>query len=315
MSQTAQQTAPLFRDIADGPDHGEAFWLTTSDGVRLRSGVWGKGQKGTVLLFPGRTEYVEKYGRAAADLAARGYATLVIDWRGQGLADRSLANRDVGHVEDFLHYQLDVDANLALAGSLGLPEPYYLMAHSMGGCIGLRALVNGLPVKAASFSAPMWGISIAAWMRPVAQIISQMSGWVGLSHRFAPGTSDTSYVAEADFGGNVLTTDPEMWRYMKHQITQRPELALAGPSLGWLREALSECHALSLAPSPSVPAITALGTAEKVVDPGPIHLRMARWRGGRLDMYQGAEHEVLMETPAHRDRFFDSSAELFGANR
>ena len=70
---------------------GAAFWLTAADGVRLRVGLWSHpGAQGTVLLLPGRTEYVEKYGRAAADLRSRGYATLAIDWRGQGLADRAL---------------------------------------------------------------------------------------------------------------------------------------------------------------------------------------------------------------------------------
>jgi len=53
-------------------------------------GHWtGQHVKGTVLLFPGRTEYIEKYGPAAADFLARGFATVVIDWRGQGLADRT----------------------------------------------------------------------------------------------------------------------------------------------------------------------------------------------------------------------------------
>lgn len=315
MSAHSFPAAPFFAEVADGPANGSAFWLTAEDGVRLRSAVWAGGQKGTVLLFPGRTEYAEKYGRAARDLQDRGYSTLAIDWRGQGLADRPLPDRSVGHVEDFSEYQRDVLVNVALARHLGLPEPYYLLAHSMGGCIGLRALMNGLPVRAAVFSAPMWGISIAAWMRPLAHLIAQVSGWVGQSHRFAPGTSDVSYVAEAEFGGNVLTTDPEMWRYMKRQIVERPELALAGPSIGWLKAALAECHSLSLAPSPDVATITALGTAEKVVDPGPIHLRMGRWRGGRLDLYPGAEHEVIMEGQAIRQRFFDNLAELFDAER
>ncbi len=315
MKQDRFHPAPFFIDIADGPEGGEAFWAHASDGVRLRIGVWPVGAKGTVFLLPGRTEYIEKYGRAATDLAARGYGVITIDWRGQGLADRGLPDRMVGHVDDFAEYQLDVQAMLAMAGQLGLPEPYYMLAHSMGGCIGLRALIKGMPVKAAAFSAPMWGISIAAWMRPFATLISQVSGWVGQSHRFAPGTSDKSYVADAAFAGNVLTTDPEMWRYMHRQIIAHPELALAGPSLAWLHQALNECNALSLAPSPAVPAVTSLGSAEKVVDPGPVHLRMARWQDGRLDLYQGAEHEIIMETPDHRGRFFDSAATLFAENR
>ena len=312
MIQERFLSAPFFADIAEGPEGGEAFWLATSDGVRIRAGVWPcPGAKGTVLILPGRTECVEKYGRAAADLAARGYASLAIDWRGQGLADRALPDRMAGHVEDFDEYQRDYQAVLALAHGLGLPEPYYMIAHSMGGCIGLRALIKGAGVQAAAFSAPMWGISMAAWMRPVAAVISQVSAWMGQGHRFAPGTSDKSYIADAAFAGNVLTTDPEMWRYMRRQILEHPELSLAGPSLAWLNAALGECHALSLAPSPACPALTALGTAEKVVDPAPIHLRMARWQDGALDLYTGAEHEIMMEGPEERARFFDRATALF----
>lgn len=315
MTEAPLLTAPFYADLALGPEGGEAFWLTTEDGLRIRAGVWPVGAKGTVLLFPGRTEYVEKYGLAAADLQARGYATVAIDWRGQGLADRLLPDRMLGHVVRFQDYQLDVQAVLALVRRLGLPEPLYLLSHSMGGAIALRSLMRGLPVKAASFSAPMWGIAMAAWMRPFAQPMAQISGWFGQSHRLAPSTSDKSYVAEADFGGNVLTTDPDMWRYMKRQVVERPELALAGPSLGWLQTALAECRDMSLAPAPDCPALTALGTAEKVVDLAPVHLRMAAWRGGRLEMFTGAEHEIPMETPERRQRFFDLTAELFDANR
>ena len=307
--------APLY-DIAEGPAGGRAFWLTTADGVRLRVGLWTYvGAHGTVLLLPGRTEYVEKYGRAAGDLRARGFATLVIDWRGQGLADRALDDPMGGHVGDFAEYQLDFDEMLGFARAHGLPEPYYLMAHSMGGCIGLRALMRGAPVKAAAFSAPMWGILIAAWMRPMALALTTASRWFKFDDRYAPGTGAKSYVLTADFTGNSLTTDAEMWDYMRKQALAHPELGLGGPSLGWLKAALTECHALSLLPSPTVPTVTALGAQEKIVDTAPIHARMAIWQEGRLDLYPGSEHEILMERAESRSRFFDRSTELYLKHR
>jgi lysophospholipase len=309
-------SAPLYDKAADGPEGGQAFWLSAADGVRLRVGFWTHpGAKGTVLLLPGRTEYIEKYGRAATDLRARGYATLVIDWRGQGLADRPLDDKMSGHVGDFAEYQLDFDEMVGFARAKGLPEPYYLMAHSMGGCIGLRALMRGAPVKAAAFSAPMWGILIAAWMRPMAVALSTASRWFHFDDRYAPGTGAKTYVLSAPFAGNSLTTDAEMWDYMRQQAMAHPELVLGGPSLGWLKAALAECHALTLMASPDVPTITALGTQEKIVDVGPIHARMAIWPRGTLDLYPGSEHEVLMERAATQARFFDSAAALFASHR
>lgn len=309
----AATEAPFFADLADGPPGAQAVWLQVG-AVRIRAAWWKAGSKGTVVLLPGRTECIEKYGRAAGDLVARGYSVITIDWRGQGLADRALPDPMSGHVGDFAEYQADLDALLEAADRADLPHPRYLMAHSMGGCIGLRALMRGLPFRAAVFSAPMWGISMAAWLRPVAQVVTAVSGLFGQSHRYAPGTGATTYVLEAEFQGNVLTTDPEMWAYIRAQAEVHPELALGGPSLAWLRAALQECGALSIMAAPLVPAITALGSQEKVVDTAPVHLRMAGWGMGQLDLYAGAEHEIMMETAATRKRFFDRAAELFTAN-
>lgn len=306
--------APYFADLADGPADVQVDWLTAADGIRIRAAHWPlAGAKGTVILMPGRTEYIEKYGRAAADLARRGYATVTVDWRGQGLAARVDADRMVGHVGDFAEFQRDTDALLAWAREQGAAAPFFLIGHSMGGCIGLRALMRGLPFRAAAFSAPMWGISMAAWMRPLAPWIAQISIWAGRAQRYAPTTGGKTYLLSVPFQGNVLTTDAGMWDYMRRQVAEVPDLALGGPSVGWVHAALGECAALAAMPSPALPCYTALGTAEKVVDAAPIHLRMARWPQGRLEMYPMAEHEVMMETPAHRARFFDHACALFDA--
>ena len=42
---------------------------------------------------------------------------------------------------------------------------------------------------------------------------------------------------------------------------------------------------------------------------------MADWTGGRLDLIEGAQHEVMMETPATRARFFAEACALFDAQQ
>lgn len=306
--------APLHHALADGPDGGVAHWLTASDGVRLRTAVWGRdAPKGSVLLFPGRTECVEKYGRTARDLYARGYATMTIDWRGQGLADRLLPNAALGHVWAFSDYQLDVAAMLAHARALGLPEPWYLLSHSMGGAIALRALIDGLQVKANAFSAPMWGIGMAPALRPVAWTVSTLSRPLGLSVLLSPGQHEVSLVLRKPFADNTLTTDRAMFDYMKAQIVGVPALHLAGPTLHWLNEALRETWALYALPSPDVPTVTFIGADESIIDPARVTDRMDRWPGGELVVLPGARHEVMMETPATRARLFDKLADHFDA--
>lgn len=304
--------APFFDDLADGPDEGHALWLTTTDGRRIRIGIWPEGTKGTVLLFPGRTEYVEKYGRAAEDLRQRGYATIAVDWRGQGLADRLIEDRASGFVHNFTDYQHDVAALIEALPALNLPAPLFLLGHSMGGCIGLRSAMEGLEVAAACFSGPMWGINLNPWMRPMARTIAFLGHSVGLGQRYVPGSTGTvPYPEVAPFEGNELTTDPDMYEYMRTQTAQRPDLGLGGPSLKWVHEALGELRALRDLPSPPIPAITFLGSDETIVSADAIEDRMARWQGGRLEIVPGGRHEVMMESADRRAHFFDTMVTFF----
>ena len=308
--------APFHADLAEGPAGARAFWVRAEDGLRLRVAHYpcdSGAVKGSILLFPGRTEYVEKYGRLADDLSTHGYATLAIDWRGQGLADRMLDDARTGHVAAFTDYQRDVRAMLDMARALDLPKPWHLIAHSMGGCIGLRAVMEGLPVASVTFTGPMWGIRIANPVRPAAWALSWSSKRFGLGHILTPGTGFDSYVATGAFADNTLTTDPEMWDYMRRQVLAQPELQLGGPSMHWLHEALNECRALARMPSPALPCLSFLGSNERIVDVPRIHDRMARWPGGHLGIVEGGEHEVLMERPELRERIIARMTAHFDA--
>lgn len=308
-----KNAAPYYGDIAGNPD-GICHWIVSADGVRIRVGHWtAQDAKGTILIFPGRTEYIEKYGRTATDFVKEGYACVAIDWRGQGIADRLLANRAVGHVENFEDYQIDVKAMLDHVKALGLPEPYHLLGHSMGGCIGLRAIYDGLPVKSAVFSAPMWGILMSAALRPIAWGLSEVSKSLGFSGVFAPGQQAETYVLRATADDNTLTSDPSSFDLLKNQLTTHPDLALGGPSLHWLNEALRDMRQLSTRPSPDVPCVTFLGSEEAIVDPVRIHQRMDEWANGDLVILDQGRHEVLMEMPVIRDRVITGSVALFDA--
>jgi lysophospholipase len=295
-------TAPFFDDIADGPADGVAHWLTTSDNWRIRAGYWPvTAAKGTVLIFPGRTEFIEKYGITAKALSAAGYVTLAVDWRGQGLADRLIADTNLGHVGDFADYQRDVDALLAHAAALGLPRPFFLIAHSMGGCIGLRSLINGLDVNAVMFSAPMWGIQMPQAIRSFAWSLSTLSLSLKFDQRLVPGQAAASYLLQQPFAGNGLTNDPEIYAALRAQIVAHPELGLGGPTLRWLNRSLQEMRDLSRLASPAMPCIAFLGGNETIVDPAAIRTRMARWPDGILHEIKTGQHEMLMDSPAMRD--------------
>ena len=301
--------------LGDGPAGGFARWLTASDGVRIRVVLWPcDGARGTVLMLPGRTEHAEKYGPTAARLAAAGYASAAVDWRGQGLAQRLLPDPRKGHVGRFADYQRDLDA-FAAAARETLPGPFYLLAHSMGGCIGLRGLMRGLDVAAAAFSAPMWGLDMPGGRTRLFSTVFSVAAMAGLRKAWSPppATGPVCYLETAPFAGNTLTTDPQVWDWMQGQLRRTPGIALAGPTIGWVAEALADMAALAEMASPAVPCLTGLGGNERIVSKAAIESRMARWPGGELLRVPGAEHELLMESAPMRDAFLGRVLALFDA--
>ena len=297
--------APYFDDVAAGPPGGEAVWAPAGD-ADVRVALWPSAlARETVLIFPGRTEYVEKYSAVARDLHAAGFAAAAVDWRGQGLTERPRGNRMSGHVRDFADFQRDADAMVQATKVAGMPQAFHMVAHSMGGLIGLRSLMRGLPIARAAFSAPMWGLPLAPPRRLAAQVISAIGHRLGLGEAATPGSGKVADPANAPFEGNLLTTDRETFGWMRAQFQAHPELALGAPSLSWLRAAFREMREVAALPSPATATVTWLGTDERIVDAGAIRSRMARWPAGELIEVSGGRHEVLMETPALRGPVMD----------
>src|SRR5438445_8387868 len=96
------------------PEQVVTGMLKTRDGIALRFAHWAppRGRKGTVCLFPGRAEFIEKYFETVRDLRARGFAVAALDWRGQGMSQRALRNPRKGYVRSFSQYQIDLEAFL-----------------------------------------------------------------------------------------------------------------------------------------------------------------------------------------------------------
>src|SRR3569623_3223171 len=84
--------------------------ILARDGVELRFArrappAW---RKGTVCVFTGRGECIEKYFETVRDLRARGFAVAMIDWRGQGHSARQLSDYRIVYVRSFKYYEADV---------------------------------------------------------------------------------------------------------------------------------------------------------------------------------------------------------------
>lgn len=279
------------------------WWIRASDGVRLRAALWTSPEATAHAIYlTGRTEFIEKAAVPAAQLVARGYSVISLDWRGQGLSDRLVEPPEKGHVADFAQYQLDLDALLAEPVMSDLTGPRLLMAHSMGGNIAASALARpeiAASLKAVVLSAPMLDIALNGALRLIARATIGIARLLGRLDRWPPfGDVSTTYVLTKP-DENVLTNDQAMWDWMVDVAKAHPEAVLGMPTIAWFAAANAEIARIRTLAGSGIPTLALLGGDEKVVSTDEIRTWTGR-TGAELLEIPGGRHELLIEAEPMR---------------
>jgi len=282
------------------------------DGAKLRFARWDATRmprRGTVCLFGGRTEFIEKYFEVIADLRRRGFAVATMDWRGQGGSQRMLSNPRKGYVRGFWEYDRDL---IRFMKDIVLPDclpPFIGLAHSMGGNVLLRnATMPGLWFERIVLTAPMIAIHDSVLgPRPLsARIYAEVGCALGMSSAYVLGGSDALETARP-FEGNVLTSDYERWLRTKAVLDRAPQLGVGSPTIGWLRAALRSCRRLSHPDYPArinVPLLLFAAGNETVVSTRAIEDFAVGAKVASSILMPSARHEILQENDSVRTRFW-----------
>jgi lysophospholipase len=217
--------------------------IETMEGVNrlsIRFQVFNEFSSHCLLILPGRQEPLEKYAELAFDInhsqLFSPMTIIIVDHRGQGLSGRMTNNSQIGYVDRFEDYVSDSKKILRTRMSELGCKSNYLLAHSMGGAIGLGLLQEEqIKFKAAVFSTPMWMINTKPYPNFVASMISGLSDLLGKSKEYAFGQHD--YVASSL---TESTTTHSLSRYeMSEQIYRdQPETKVGGVSNRWIFESL-----------------------------------------------------------------------------
>jgi lysophospholipase len=298
-------------DIPENPVPSGAVsgTVTASDGIELRFARWRPTARkgiGTVCLFTGRAEFIEKYFETIGELRRRGFTVAALDWRGQGGSQRLLKNPRKGHVDHFDHFGRDLATFMENVVLPDCTPPYYALAHSMGGNILLRNAQRAPAwFERQVLSAPM--LTLAGRLSsPYVFRLAEVLGLMGFGNAFVPGGSATA-ASVRPFKGNVVTSDPERFRRYNMIVEANPALGLGSPTLSWLwaaGEAMREVMDPDFPPTVRVPTLMVAAGDDQVVSTRAIEKLAFRMKTGAHIVIPAARHEILMERDPIREQFW-----------
>ena len=290
------------------PDEAATAMLQTPDGVLIRYARWAPppGRKGTVCVFQGRAEFIEKYFEVVRDLRARGFAVATFDWRGQGLSERLLSDRFRGHVGNFADYLTDLETFMKEVVLPDCPPPLFALAHSMGASVLIQAAAKGHRwFDRMVLTAPLLRLAERRMygMAPGLARLLRMSGRGG---GYVPG-GGPAVLNTRPFLDNPLTSDPVRYARVAAVLEAEPALGLGSPTIAWADAAFRVMAQMRPTTWPArirQPMLIVAAGQDRLVSTAAIETFAIHLRAGSHVIIPGAEHEILMEQDIYRNQFW-----------
>ena len=277
--------------------------------MNLRYARWQPpaGRKGTVCIFQGRSEWIEKYFETVRDLRARGFAVATLDWRGQGLSDRALSDRRKGYVRDFSEYDSDLETFMREIVLPDCPPPIFALGHSTGATVLIRAAHQRPPLVRSH------GADLAA--DPARRRRLYDGG--GRRHRarcMRLAGLGAMYVPKADTrsssrGPSSAISSPPIRCAMPAMRGARggAGAGVGAPTVAWVDSAFRAMAQLQERSYPArirQPIMIVAGGSDQVVSTDAIEDFATMLRAGSHLVIVGAQHEILMEQDRFRSQFW-----------
>lgn len=287
------------------PPLGKAGFFLSFDGLPIRYAVFStivRPFKGTVIILSGRNETIEKYFETISALQASGFAAAIMDLRGQGFSGRTGGDIHRGHVGSFDDYATDLDSFFDAVILADCTGPFFILGHSTGSLVALLAapaLINR--VRRMVLMAPLLDFPTRSVPRGLFTFAMRLMKMIGFGKAYA---QRRKFVPEP-FATNVLTGD--FRRYERNQALrgQAPELALSGPTFGWIDAAVRAIRKVSdpdFIARIHIPILFIAAGADTVVANSAIEDYARRLRSGALVTVDGSRHELLQEEDRYREQ-------------
>jgi lysophospholipase len=259
------------------------------------------------VLLSGQTEFIEKYGEVIGELNGRGFTVAALDWRGQGGSERALADPLKCHVGDFSEFDDDLHSFMTEVVAKLSSDPPLVLAHSMGSHLALRALHDHPDwFRAAVLVAPMIAVATRGYPGWLTRAITALHVRLGKESEYAWGMEGHD-PHRISFERQLCTSDAARFERTQAILRAMPDIRLAGPTWGWIESAYRSMHAMAApgyAEAIKTPTLIVGAGKDRIVLTEATRRFVARLKHGRYVELSDAEHEILMEQDAIRERLW-----------
>ena len=300
---TATALPPIDRRAI--PSHAKETVWQTGDGYTIRRIDWPDGPRGSILFLPGRGDHYEKYLESLEEWHRAGWSVTAADWRGQGGSGRLGTDAVTGHIDDFATWIGDL-AELWQQWRSDRPGPHVLAAHSMGGHLVMRALIErAVDPDAVVLSAPMLGMAGPplpfAVLHGAAKVMNRLGAPTRPAWKWSEKPGEVPKSRQT-----LLTHDDDRYADEGWWRETRPELVMGPGSWGWVERAYASTRILNAPDAMEgihTPVLILSTEADKLVSHADAVRAAERLPKGELVAFgTEARHEILREIDEVRNR-------------
>ncbi|MDA0150325.1 alpha/beta fold hydrolase [Vibrio sp. LaRot3] len=285
-------------------DKKKLFWISLTSSQHTKA----------IVVVNGRIECTHKYQELFYDLYQQGYDVYSYDHRGQGLSDRLIEDPQMGYVEEFADYIDDIEL-LVESFKLDHYKKRYLLGHSMGGNIVTRYIQThpNHPFDALAITAPMFGVNMAWYLRPIASLLGQVLTAINSKPTYAPGQA--AYYPKP-FTDNRLSQSSLRYHWFRDLYEQMPKLKIGGASTRWVWQGLmASKQCILLTRQIKVPLLLLQASDDQIVsnsDQIRFMKKLAKTNHQcAMQIIHGARHELLFEQDQYRNQTLDTTLAFF----
>ncbi|PKG74728.1 phospholipase [Shewanella sp. GutCb] len=255
-------------------------------------------KKDTLVIVNGRNESYWGYLELIYELS-HFYNVYTYDHRGQGESERWASDLDLGHINEFQDYIVDLQLFMDKVVYPNCDGECYLTGHSMGANICTQYIqLYEHKVKKLLLSAPMFGLGLSIKSKLDTSSHSIVERFTKKPN-YALGRSFYDF---PEFDKNVVTNSKLRYSRYTDSYNEKPNLKLNGPSTKWIQESIKACDkALINAHKVDVPVLILQAGHDYVVS----NLAQDKFNetcpNSYIEVIKGALHGLFIEEDKHRD--------------